>query len=111
MNEYINKDKKTISKYASKAKQQILINTLLIKEIKIKKEEIKESKVLLKKFTQLNSTDFNIKALKEDLRLFNEGIQNKNIDLIKERQAVRDKVIIIFNIIENEISKHINRFF
>ena len=52
MNEYINKDKKTISKYASKAKQQILINTLLIKEIK-KKKKLKKTRYSLRNLLSL----------------------------------------------------------
>lgn len=104
MSEYINKDKKTISKYASKAKHQILRNTLLLNEIKNKKEEIKANKELLKKYTQANSVNINVKDLKEDLRMLNERIQNKNIALIKEKQVLRDKVIISLNIIENQIS-------
>ena len=87
-----NQAKKMISKYASKAKHQIQLNTILLKEIKEKKEEVIESKSFLQKISQYNGGINKIKNIKNDLREFNEKIQKKNIALIKERQALREKV-------------------
>ena len=87
-----NQAKKMISKYDSKAKHQIQLNTILLKEITEKKEEVIESKSFLQKISQYNGGINNIKNIKNDLREFNEKIQKKNIALIKERQALREKV-------------------
>lgn len=84
-----NKAKKTISKYAAKAKMQIQLNNMLLTEIRQKKEEILESKIILQKLTQIN-----VNNIKKVIKDYNEVVQNKNIGLIKERQILREKVTI-----------------